>query len=176
MSNSDKKPKDSIDAKPASAEPDKTPIPIDTSQFSEMTLDDLARVLSLTIKDDDSNKKIVFLAMLSAYTKKSQINVSLNAPSAVGKTYLATEIAKLFPDEDKIERHYASPTSFFHDDGVLDKAKKIKYIMLDREILIFYELPDPSLQARLRPLLSKDKPAPHAITNKNKLKTEKNRL
>lgn len=148
-------------------------VKVGATKFPEITLDDVAKVLSLTIKDDDANKKIVFLAMLSAYTKKCQITVSLNAPSAVGKTYLATEVAKLFPDDDKIERSYASPKSFLHDDGELDKLKKIKYINVDRKIMIFTELPDPSLQAILRPLLAKDKPAPYAITNKNKLKTEK---
>lgn len=80
----------------------------------EITLREITDVLSLTIKHDDDNKLIVFLCMLSAYTDKSQMNVSLNAPSATGKTYLATEIAKLFPDEDKVVRSGASPTSFFY--------------------------------------------------------------
>lgn len=138
-----------------------------TTEFAEMTLDDVAKVLSLTIKDDDGNKKIVFLAMLSAYTDKSQINVSLNAPSATGKTYLATQIAKLFPAEDKIERSGASPTSFFYGEGVDDKARKAKIVSLRRKILIFYEQPNPALQEKLRALLSHDsREVVHSLTNK----------
>lgn len=136
-------------------------------EYGEITLDDVAKVLSLAIKDDDSNKKIVFLAMLSAYTDKSQINVSLNAPSATGKTYLATQIAKLFPAEDKIERSGASPTSFFYGEGVLDKVRKAKIVSLRRKILIFYEQPNPALQEKLRALLSHDsREVIHSLTNR----------
>lgn len=135
----------------------------------EVTLDEVADVLSLTIKDDDSNKKIVFLAMLSAYTEQSQINVTLNAPSATGKTYLAAEIAKLFPKEDRVERSGASPTSFFYGEGVQDKERKAKIVSLSRKILIFFEQPDPALQTRLRALLSHDsKEIIHSLTNRNK--------
>jgi hypothetical protein len=137
------------------------------ADFAEMTLDDVAKVLSFTIKDDDGNKKIVFLAMLSAYTDKSQINVSLNAPSSTGKTYLATQIAKLFPAEDKIERSGASPTSFFYGEGVEDKERKAKIVSLRRKILIFYEQPNPALQEKLRALLSHDsREVIHSLTNK----------
>lgn len=140
-----------------------------TKQFEEVSLNDIAEVLSLTIKDDDSNKKIVFLCMLSAYTDKSQINVSLNAPSSTGKTYLATQIAKLFPDEDKIERSGASPTSFFYGEGVQDKVRKAKIVSLRRKILIFYEQPNPALQERLRALLSHDsREVTHSLVNRNK--------
>ena len=45
------------------------------------------------------NKLVVFLAMLSAYTDKSQFNILLNAPSSSGKTYIPIEIAKYFPPE-----------------------------------------------------------------------------
>lgn len=140
---------------------------LDVSRFGEMTLDDVAKVLSLTIKDDDVNKKIVFLTMLSAYTDQSQINVSLNAPSATGKTYLATEIAKLFPKVDRVERSGASPTSFFYGAGVFDKSRNAKIVSLRRKILLFYEQPNPALQEKLRPLLSHDeRETTHALTNR----------
>lgn len=138
-------------------------------KFDEISLDDIAKVLSLTIKDDESNKRIVFLCMLSAYTDSSQINVSLNAPSATGKTYLATEISKLFPKEDKIERSGASPTSFFYGEGVEDKERNAKIVSLRRKILIFYEQPNPTLQEKLRALLSHDsREVIHSIVNKMK--------
>ncbi len=149
---------------------DSTPKPsIDPTQFKEMTLDDVAKVLSLTIKDDDSNKKIVFLGMLSAYTKESQINVSLNAPSSTGKTYIVKEVAGVFPADDKIEIHAATPTSFFYEIDYIDKERNVRYKDVQRKILIFYELPDPSLQIKLRPLLSHDSPEiVHKQTNKSK--------
>ena len=141
--------------------------------FDEMTLDELAKVLSLTIKYDDTNKLVVFLAMLSAFTDSSQINVSLNAPSSTGKSFLATEIAKLFPAEDKVERSGSSPTAFFYGHGVFDEDLQAKIISLERKILLFYEQPNPQLQERLRALLSHDqRDLKYSFTNKDKGKNK----
>lgn len=135
--------------------------------FEEMSLDELADILSITIKHDYENKLVTFLCMLSAYTEKSQINVSFNAPSSSGKSYMTTEIAKLFPEEDKIELSGASPTSFFHGEGVRNTKRNAKIISLSRKILIFYEQPDPTLQAKLRSVLSHDAwETKYRITNK----------
>lgn len=135
----------------------------------EMTLDDLEATLSHTIKYDRDNKLITFLCMLSAYTDSSQLNVSFNAPSSSGKTYMTTEIAKLFPEEDKIERSGASPTSFFYAEGKIDKKRGVKIVSLERKILIFYEQPNPELQKRLRPVLSHDdRELKFSNTNKDK--------
>lgn len=135
----------------------------------EMSLNDVADVLSLTIKNDYDNKLITFLCMLSAFTDSSQINVSFNAPSSSGKTYMTVEVAKLFPDEDKIERSGASPTSFFYSEGVLDKKRGVKVVSLERKILLFYEQPNPALQARLRAVLSHDqRELKYSNTNKDK--------
>lgn len=165
MKSMDKNQVNNISGIQVSAEPDKKSI--DISQFGEMTLDDVAKVLSLTITDDDVNKKIVFLAMLSAYTDSSQLNVSLNASSSTGKTYLATEISELFPDEDKVERSGASPTSFFYGGGVFDKERQAKIVSLSRKILLFYEQPNFALLEKLRALLSHDKKEiTHALTNR----------
>jgi hypothetical protein len=142
---------------------------IDTSQFSEMSLPDLNDVLSLTIRHDRDNKLITFLAMLSAYTQSGQLNVSFNAPSSSGKTYITTELAKLFPDEDKIALSGASPTSFFHGEGKYDKERKAKIVSLERKILLMYEQPNPLLQQKLRAVLSHDERELHfRITNKDK--------
>jgi len=138
-------------------------------ESGEITLDDVAKVLSLTIKDDDSNKKIVFLCMLSAFTEDSQINVTINAPSSTGKTYLASEVAKLFPKEDKILKSAASPTSFFYGEGETDPVSNAKIVSLERKILIFFEMPNPLLQEKLRALMSHDdKELNYSLTNKNK--------
>ncbi|MBL8121488.1 hypothetical protein JNM87_01930 [Candidatus Saccharibacteria bacterium] len=149
---------------PSTDEPAATAAPPD-----EITLDEVANTLSLTIKDDHENKLIAFLCMLSAYTDNSQLNVSFNAPSSSGKTYLATEIAKLFPAEDKIERSGASPTSFFYSEGVYDKKRKLRVVSLERKILLFYEQPNPQLQERLRAVLSHDqRELFYSNTNKDK--------
>ena len=143
--------------------------PIDISQFSDMSLDELADVLSLTIKHDKYNKVITMLCMLSTYTANSQINISFNAQSSSGKTYTVIEIAKFFPKEDKIVLSGASPTAFFYKNGVQDKKRKAKIVKLDRKILIFLELPNPQLQAKLRSLLSHDEHELHYLmTNKDK--------
>ncbi len=136
---------------------------------AEMTLEEVADVLSLNIVYDWNNKLITFLCMLSAYTDSSQLNVSFSAPSSSGKTYMTTEIAKLFPAEDKIERSGASPTSFFYSEGKIDKERGAKIVSLERKILIFYEQPNPELQKRLRPVLSHDARELH-FSNTNKIK------
>lgn len=142
---------------------------IDVTQFEEMSMAELADILALTIKHDDDNKLITFLCMLSAYTDASQINVSFNAPSSSGKTYITSEIAKLFPAEDKIELSGASPTSFYHRKGTIDKKRNAKIVSLERKILIFYEQPNALLQEKLRPVLSHDaRELNFLITDKDK--------
>ena len=143
--------------------------PVNTSDFEEISLDDIANVLSLTIKQDKESKLITFLCCLSAYTQTDQLNVSFNAPSSSGKTHITKEVASLFPESDKIELSGASPTSFYHGEGVYDKERGAKIVSLSRKILIFYEQPDPQLQEKLRSVLSHDNwEIRHRITNKDK--------
>ena len=130
---------------------------IDTSQFKPLSSQELIKTLGLTIKKDEENKLITFLCELSAYTENSQFNISFNAPSSTGKSYIPTEIARLFPEEDVIEIGYCSPTAFFHDIGEYQKEKKGYLVDLSRKILIFLDQPHTQLLERLRPLLSHDK-------------------
>lgn len=122
-----------------------------------ISLEKLTNILDLTIKQDNDNKVVTFLCMLTAYTEGDQFNVSFNAPSSAGKSFVAMEVAKLFPEEDVIELAYASPASFFHDgvpvEGEPDKTMKD----LSRKIILFLDMPDTTLLARLRPILSHDK-------------------
>lgn len=127
------------------------------NEFEPMTFDDLAKVLDLTIKHDYHNKIVTFLCMLSAFTEDAQFNISFNAPSSTGKSYIPTEIAKLFPAEDVREIGYCSPMAFFHDYGEFDKEKKIMNLNLSRVVLVFLDQPHQQLLDRLRPLLSHDK-------------------
>ncbi len=148
---------------------DKAQAELATKPFPEMGLDELAGILSLTIKEDYLCKTIAFLGMLSAYTYDSQLNISFNGPSSSGKTYITTEVAKLFPNEDKIEINGASPTALFYQQGEEDKDAGYRKLVLENKILIFYELPDQKVQARLRSLASHDNYEQiHLYTNKTK--------
>lgn len=131
--------------------------PVDTSKFLQLNSDDLIDILGLTIKRDEINKAIAFLAQLSAYTDHAQLNISFNAPSSSGKSFIPTEIAKLFPKEDVIEVGYCSPTAFFHQVGTFDKEKQGYIVDLSRKILIFLDQPHTLLLQHLRPMLSHDK-------------------
>lgn len=144
------------------------PKPIDVSTFEEITTKELAKVLDLTIKHDNENKLVSFLCMLSAYTEDSQLNVSFNAPSSTGKTYIPTQVAQYFPDADVRQFGGASPTAFFHDNASFDKERDCYIKDLERKILIFLEQPNPKLQENLRPVLSHDKKEiSYKITDKN---------
>lgn len=126
-------------------------------QFSPMVADDLVKVLGHTIKNDNENKVAAFLCMLSAYTEDSQFNISFNAPSSTGKSYIPMEIAQLFPPKDVMEIGYCTPTAFFHDYGTWDKDSKVYTVDLSRKIIVFLDQPHTKLLERLRPLLSHDK-------------------
>lgn len=130
---------------------------IDTSKFNPLSSQELIEILGLTIKKDEENKLITFLCELSAYTDSAQLNISFNAPSSTGKSYIPTEIARLFPEKDVIEVGYCSPTAFFHDVGVFDKEKEGYTVDLSRKIMIFLDQPHTLLLQHLRPLLSHDK-------------------
>ncbi len=142
---------------------------VDTSQFTPLTSDDLLNVLGLTIKRDNTNKLITFLCMLSAYTKDAQFNLSFNAPSSSGKSYIPMEIAQLFPAEDVLEVGYCSPTAFFHDKSREYKSDTNELIVdLSHKILIFLDQPHTLLLQHLRPMLSHDKEEIHIkITDKS---------
>ncbi|OGI25786.1 MAG: hypothetical protein A3J76_01005 [Candidatus Moranbacteria bacterium RBG_13_45_13] len=145
------------------------PEKIDTSQFKPLSSQDLVEILGLTIKQDEENKITTFLCELSAYTDNAQFNISYNAPSSTGKSYIPTEIARLFPEEDALEIGYCSPTAFFHDVGEQDEKHKGRILVdLSRKILIFLDQPHTQLLERLRPLLSHDKKEISVkITDKN---------
>src|SRR3989344_9364198 len=64
------------------------PEKIDTSQFKPLSSQDLVEILGLTIKQDEKNKIVTFLCELSAFTENAQFNISYNAPSATGKSYI----------------------------------------------------------------------------------------
>ncbi|HMS91664.1 MAG TPA: toprim domain-containing protein, partial [Candidatus Absconditabacterales bacterium] len=132
------------------------PKKIDTSHFKEVKIDEVVKILERTIKKDDDNKIATFLSMLTTYTDDSQMNLFFNAPSSTGKSHIPLSVAELFPKEDIITLAYCSPTAFFHDQGLYNKEKNEIVVDLSKKILIFTDMPDSTLVARLRPLLSHD--------------------
>jgi hypothetical protein len=141
---------------------------IDVSQFKSITIADVINILGSTIKKDDTNKAITFLALLSAFTEDAQFNISFNAPSSSGKSYIPLEIATLFPTKDVVKLGSCSPTAFFHEQGEYDKENNIIKVDLSRKIIIFMDQPNSELLKRLRSLLSHDdKEIQSKITDKN---------
>jgi hypothetical protein len=142
--------------------------------FPEMSLDDLNDVLSLDVMHDFENKMITFFCFLSAYTHDSQINISFNAPSSSGKTYITTAIAKFFPDEDKIPLVRASPTALYYQYGEFDKERGASIVPMSRKIILFLEVPGPELQKNIRSLMSHDQwELTSLMTNKDKKGTNR---
>lgn len=131
--------------------------PIDESKLKPIKSEELADILGLTIKKDEENKIVAFLCQLSAYTESAQFNISFNAPSSTGKSYIPTELARLFPEKDVWELAQCSPTAFFHDFGEWDEKREVSIVDLSRKIIIFLDQPHNDLLARLRPVLSHDK-------------------
>lgn len=130
---------------------------IHDSDLDEMSLEQLADVLDETIKCDRYNKCILFSGMLTTYTEQDQLNICLLGQSSSGKTYLAQEVAKYFPEEDIKEYAEVSPTAFKHMNPVVDEESGKEFIDLERKIMLFTEMPHPALLANLRPLLSHDR-------------------
>jgi hypothetical protein len=128
-----------------------------TKKYPPLSTKELLDILGTTIKRDDDNKFIAFLCQLSAYTEDSQLNLSFNAPSSSGKSFIPIEIAKLFPPEDVLELGYVSPTSFFHSASEYNKETEEYLVDLSRKIIIFLDQPHNMLLEHLRPLLSHDK-------------------
>lgn len=141
---------------------------IDWSQFEPLTPDALSEALELTIKKDNENKVVTFLCQLSAYTEDAQFNVSFNSPSSTGKSFIALEVSKLFPNDDVIKLGNCSKTAFFHEQGSYDKETNIITVDLSRKILIFTDMPHTGLLEGLRSFLSHDEKVMYSkITDKN---------
>ncbi len=125
--------------------------------FNPITPEEIIKILDLTVKKDNHNKLATFLCCLSAYTNDSQFNISFNAPSSAGKSYIPLEISNYFPKEDLLILGSCSPTSFFHEQGEYNQKTNTTIINLSRKIIIFLDQPDHYLLEKFRPLLSHDK-------------------
>jgi len=146
-------------------------------KYPPISAKDLIEILGTTIKHDNINKLVAFLGQLSAYTEDSQLNISFNAPSSSGKSYIPLEIAKLFPAEDVMILGQVSPTAFYHMAGDYDEENQCYIVDISRKIIIFLDQPHTMLIERMRPILSHDKKEIESqITDKsqkNGLRTKK---
>ncbi|HKH85882.1 MAG TPA: bifunctional DNA primase/polymerase [Nitrososphaera sp.] len=134
----------------------------------ELTYEEVAVILSTSIKKDKAAKLITFAAMLLAQTNEDQLNIGYQAESSAGKSYLATEVASYFPPDEVQLIASASPTAFYHDGGKWDDQKKAIIKDLAHKILIFLDQQHFQLLEKLRPMLSKDKKELHyMITDKS---------
>ncbi len=129
---------------------------MENNKFSPLKIEELSKILSLTIKEDEENKIATFLCQLSAFTEDAQFNISFNAPSSSGKSYIPLEVSNLFPKEDVMKLGNVSPTAFYHEQGIYDKEKNQMLIDLSRKIIIFMDMPHTQLLERMRSLLSHD--------------------
>src|SRR5918994_1517298 len=107
----------------------------------EVTWDDIAGILSTSIKKDKSPKLITFCGMLLAQTNEDQLNIGYQAESSTGKSYIPIEVSSYFPKEETELIASASPTAFYHDGGKWDADKKAIIKDLQHKILIFLDMP-----------------------------------
>ena len=128
-----------------------------------LSLNKLKKILGSTIKEDNNNKLITFLAMLCTYTEEDQINIGFIAESSTGKSYIPLELSWYFSQQDIIKLGYVSPSAFFHEWGIPlpdpndpEGKHKIVHIDLHQKILIFLDQPHSKLLERLRPLTAHD--------------------
>ena len=144
------------------------PVELTEDLTRELTYEEVAAILSTSIKKDKPPKLITFNGMLLAQTNRDQVNVGFQAESAAGKSYIPLEVASYFPQDEIVKIAEASPKAFYHK-GVWDEARRATVCDLERKIVIFLDLPHFQLLERMRTVLSKDdKELISYIVDKNK--------
>src|SRR3972149_7106966 len=107
----------------------------------ETTFQEVAEVLSSTVRHDTPNKLILFSAGLLTFTEQDQVNVLMSGESAGGKSYSALEIASYFPSDILIILGNASPRAFYHESGTWDKDRKQLIVDLKGKLLVLLDNP-----------------------------------
>ncbi len=134
----------------------------------EASFNEIADILSTSIKKDEAAKVITFCGMLLDQTNEDQLNIGFQAESSAGKSYIPMEVATYFPKNEIEIIASASPTAFYHDGGKWDNERKSIIKDLRHKILIFLDMPHFQLLEKLRPMLSHDQPELHyMITDKS---------
>lgn len=101
----------------------------------------------------DSEPFDLLLSMLLVYTEDDQQNIIMTGESAIGKSWVATQIADLFPREDVIELAYSSPSAFFYEQGQYDKEKTAIIIDMQRKIIVWLDMPQNPAWERVADLM-----------------------
>ena len=134
----------------------------------EITFEDVAEILSTSIKKDKAAKLITFCGNVLSQTNDDQLNIGFQAESSAGKSYIPIEVSNYFPKEEVEIIASASPTAFYHDKGVWDKSREVLIRSLKGKILVFLDQPHYQLLEKLRPMLSHDsRELAYKITDKN---------
>lgn len=90
-------------------------------------------ILKEAVKEEKLVKQICYV-MLSAYTSRP-FNLSINAPSGEGKTYVLTTVGDLFPKTDIIYIAGMSSKAIFHKNGYLGiRDEDGEYVEVDDEL------------------------------------------
>ena len=145
-----------------------TVVQLGPEEQKEVSWDDIANVLSISIKKDEASKLITFCALLLAQTNEDQLNLGFQAESSSGKSYVPIELSNYFPENEVMKFAAASPTAFYHRGGTWDEQRKAIICDLQHKIIIFIDMPHFQLLERLRPLLSHDdKELHYMITDHN---------
>lgn len=92
--------------------PEDTPLSLEITK--ELTLEDLNKILSTTIKGDYSLKTIIFLLALLTFTEDSQTGAIVTGESSLGKTYNIKQCLWFFPEDVVDTQAGASAKSFIH--------------------------------------------------------------
>jgi hypothetical protein len=143
----------------------------------------LMKYYTQTVKRDPVTKAITFLVCLSAYTQ-DPLNLFLRGESSLGKTYVVTQITKIFPKNDVWNLGGATPKFLIRQHGILvdeneqpilmtqkpdkdasmeelqawqDRLRNSKMIIdLTGKILVFLEAPHIETFNAIRSILSHD--------------------
>lgn len=133
------------------------PIELTEDLTRECTHEEIADILSSTIKKDDPAKLITFSNYLLAQTENDMFNEGFQSESSAGKSYIPMEVATYFPPDEILDLAGASPKAFFHKRGIYNKEAGTITVDVENKIMIFLDQPHYLLLETLRPLLSHDK-------------------
>ncbi|KKL13011.1 hypothetical protein LCGC14_2530020, partial [marine sediment metagenome] len=93
-------------------------------------LEKIDKFLQFEIYEEKNLRQLIYLLLLSNYSKKRRTLIVIRASSSAGKNYIVSNILPLFPKED-IEEYTSSTASVFNYDDL--GGKKILYLKEMRE-------------------------------------------
>jgi len=139
------------------------------SLMREADRHDVLEAYGSVIKKDEDATIITFLATLLNYTKEEQQNIVFKSETASGKTHIAVNITKLFPQKDVHYFYNVTPKAFWHEYGTWDPETFSHIVDLEKNILVFLDQKKAGLIAEMRAVLSHDqKVLETKITDRNK--------